>query len=334
MEQNNMEHNVSLTVIVPCYNVEKYLDDSLKSLEQQWDGRTDYEIILVNDASQDGTIHKLNQFKEKYPDNVVIIDKQVNQGVSAARNSALDIARGKWVTFFDPDDVLVHGGYARLLELTEQGGFDILRFGVVIVNDESVSESPIASEPFRINWKGGSLDYMLDNSFGISTAYLYKREVLGDNRFQPLTICEDTVFNLPILLADIPIAKTESKVYYYIVRPSSATTTINPAKLSRHSDDIFKAINILEDFKEGRSEEMKSRLTKHQWIFSPNLLTRLLLSDQKVSDIKPKLEGLSKLSLFPLQGSGLMSRLMNMVYQHLWLLPLVRPVYRLYRNRS
>ena len=52
--------SVSLSVIVPCYNVEQYLDRSLGCLERQWNGRTDYEIILVNDASTDGTIHKLN----------------------------------------------------------------------------------------------------------------------------------------------------------------------------------------------------------------------------------------------------------------------------------
>ena len=326
--------SISLSVIVPCYNVEPYLDGSLKCLERQWGARTDYEIILVNDASRDATINRLNNFRSRYPDNVIVIDKQQNEGVSAARNSGLDIARGEWITFFDPDDMLAEDGYERLLSLAEGGDFDILRFGVKIVADGEDVPSPDSAEPLNIDWRGTSVEYMLDNSFGTCWSYLFRHDLLTDRRFPPLSICEDTVFNLSILLQNKAMARAAGTVYYYMIHPSSATTTVDSNRLSRHCDDIFEAINILEGFKDGQNDAVKQRITKHQWVFSPNLLTRLLLSSRRISDIKEKVEGLKKISLFPLRGGGVMSMLMNTVFKHPWLVPLFRPVYRLHRNRT
>ena len=323
---------ITLSVIVPCYNVEQYLDLSLHCLERQWEGRTDYEIIFINDASKDGTIDRLKEFQLRYPDNVVVIDKQVNAGVSSARNSALDIARGMWITFFDPDDVLADNSYAKLMALAEQNDFDLIRFGVVVQN--SVMEQiPVISEPMQINWQGSTLEYMQRFKFGISCCYLYKRTVLEGHRYPPLTICEDTIFNVSVLLDNHPIAQTDSKVYYYIVRPTSATNTINPARLNRHCDDIFKAIGDLQDLKASQDVFVQEKITEHQRLFSYNLLTRLLLSNQSVSKIKGKVKRLTELRLFPLYAGSLMLRLMNLVFSHPWLVPSFRPIYRSYRKR-
>ena len=324
---------ISLSVIVPCYNVERYLDKSLQCLERQWGNRTDYEMIFINDASRDGTIGKLNEFRSRHPEHVIVIDKQQNEGVSAARNSGIENARGAWSTFFDPDDVLTEGGYEHLLALTEQGTFDILRFGVEVVAEGKEISSTALTKPLTIDWQGTSVEYLLDNSFGTCWSYLFRRDLLANHRFPPLSICEDTVFNLSILLENKSMARSLGTVYYYMVRPSSATTTINASRLNKHCDDIYKAINILEDFKNGQSEVVQKRLMKHQRIFGTNLLTRLLLSDKPVTDIKQLVAGLRKVALFPLPDGDLMSRLMNAAFGHLWLLPVLRPLYRLYRNR-
>ncbi len=322
---------VSLSVIVPCYNVEPYLDQSLQCLEKQWNNRTDYEIIFINDASSDGTILKLNDFKSRHSDNVFVVDKEQNEGVSAARNSGLDIARGEWITFFDPDDALVENGYDHLLALAEKGNFDILRFGVKIIGEGK--EIPISnSESLSLDWQGSSVEYLLENSFGTCWSYIFKRELLVNHRFPPLTICEDTVFNLSILLEDKTIARTSEIVYYYINHSSSLTNTVDTARLGRQCDDIFRAIHILEDFKNGQSEDVQSRLKKHQFVFSPNLLTRMLLSDKKLPYIKDTVKTLKHMGLFPLPdtlpGADFMMQIINFVFKHPFLVPLFRPLYR------
>lgn len=323
---------IALSVIVPCYNVEQYLDMSLHYLERQWDGRNDYEIIFVNDGSKDNTIGKLKAFQSRYPDNVKILDKKVNEGVSAARNSALDVAIGKWITFFDPDDILAENSYARLMEIAEREEFDILRFGVAVVEEGQPVPSPVISEPITIDWRGLSLEYLLENNFGTCWSFLFRRDLLTDHRFPPMSICEDTVFNLQVLLQNKPMARTSGVVYHYIVRPSSATNTISPERLSKHCDDIFTAIGILQDLKSDQDEKVKQRITGHQWGFSINLLTRMLLSDKPVADIREKVDGLRRFSLFPLPSGGIMSRLMNLVFNHPSLIPSFRPIYRFYRK--
>lgn len=329
--------NISLSVIVPCYNVEPYLDKSLQCLERQWGDRTDYEIILINDASTDGTIDKLNAFCSHYPDNAIIIDKPKNEGVAAARNSGLDIACGNWIVFFDPDDLLADRGYDRLIALTEKGDFDILRFGVQPVWEGNEIPASDDMAPLSIDWQGTSVEYMLENSFGTCWSYLFKRELLAGKRFPLLTICEDTVFNLGILLENRLMARTLTSIYYYIGRPSSTTNTNNYSRLNRHCDDIFQAINIIEGFKDGQSEAVQRRLKEHQFVFSPNLLTRLLLSDKKMGDVKEIVAGLKKLSLFPLPddlpNANFMMHVVNFAFKHQWLVPLLRPLYRMYRNR-
>lgn len=335
-----MEHQstISLTVIVPCYNVEKYLDKSLQCLERQWGSRADYEIIFVNDGSVDGTIDKLNDFQARHPDHVIVIDKRQNEGVSAARNSGLDIARGTWIAFFDPDDLLADRGYDRLLALAEEGDFDILRFGVERVwEGNAMPSSDDPNIPLSVDWIGTSVQYMLDNTFGTCWSYLFKRDVVAGHRFPPLTICEDTVFNLSVLMENSPMAMTLHGVYFYIARPTSATNTINRARLSKHCDDILQAICMLEDLKQGQSEAVQRRLKEHQFVFSPNLLTRLLLSDKPLSGLKEHLAVLKGLGLFPLPkdlpGADFMMQLINLVYKFPFLLPIFRPIYRKHRAR-
>lgn len=126
---------ISLSVIVPCYNVELYLDRSLGCLERQWNGRSDYEIIFVNDASTDNTLDKLKRFESLYPENVIVIDKKQNGGLGEARNSGMDVAQGEWVVFFDPDDALADKAYGSLLKLVETKDIDILSFGVTSVKE-------------------------------------------------------------------------------------------------------------------------------------------------------------------------------------------------------
>ena len=325
---------ISLSVIVCCYNVEHYLDSSFPCLEKQWGDRTDYEIILVNDGSTDGTINKLNEFKSHHPDHVRVIDKQKNAGLAAARNSALDIARGTWIGFFDPDDFLAEGSYYRLLELIDNsdGDFEMLRFGVKSVDSDEVHTSPL-EEPLTIEWRGTSVDYMLETNFGTCWCYLYRRELLSNRRFPTNMIVEDLLFLVPVLLEGRKMARTDAIVYYYIVRTDSATfVSSNYKRLDKQSSDIANGIKMLEEFKQGQSEDIKSRLLEKQRLLTHNMSTRMLLSNKSVRDVKGIVQDMRQLKLFPLPGGGMMVRLMNFVFSHLWVLPIFRPVYRLFHR--
>ncbi|MFE7747633.1 glycosyltransferase family 2 protein [Streptomyces sp. NPDC057428] len=115
---------VKLSVIVPFYNVQTYAPDTLRSLRAN--ARKDFEFILVDDCSTDGTAGILNRARGEIPGAVVIRHEQ-NGGLATARNTGLDAASGEFITFLDGDDWLAPGYYADLLARTEALGCDFVR---------------------------------------------------------------------------------------------------------------------------------------------------------------------------------------------------------------
>ncbi len=115
---------VKLSVIVPFYNVQTYAPDTLRSLRAN--AREDFEFILVDDCSTDGTYDILRLARDDIPGAVVIRHEQ-NGGLATARNTGLDAATGEYLTFLDGDDWLAPGYYARLLAAAEDLGCDFVR---------------------------------------------------------------------------------------------------------------------------------------------------------------------------------------------------------------
>ena len=326
--QDNQQ-SVSLSVIVPCYNVAPYLDRSLGCLERQWNGRTDYEIILINDASTDDTIGKLNAFKQRHPDHVVVIDKKVNGGAAEARNSGLDVARGERIVFFDPDDALVDNAYARLLEMAVDKDYDILSFEVAIVPESEWKDAFTAEKPLKgIEWEGTAQEYMLDNHYGTGIKFFFKKSLLEGRRFKPLAFLEDLVFVLPIFLSEARVGLTQDKVYFYILRTSSATNMIDPKRLNKGCDDILTAIQFMDECKQGHSDAIKARIGERQQFYRLNLITRLLLSDKNYNEIVRHHDVISGLAIPQKSKKGVKEMLYDFLFDHPRPIVILRPLYR------
>lgn len=106
MANKNTRHKFKFSFVMPVYNVERYLDEAVKSiLAQSMDFEKNVEIIFINDGSTDSSEDICIKYQKKYPNNVKYI-KQENLGVSAARNTGIDIAQGKYLSFLDADDIL------------------------------------------------------------------------------------------------------------------------------------------------------------------------------------------------------------------------------------
>lgn len=324
---------VSLSVIVPCYNVEQYLDRSLGCLERQWNGRADYEIILVNDASTDGTILKLNAFKNRYPDNVIVIDKKVNQGVGMARNSGLDAAHGEWIAFMDPDDALIDNAYSSLLRLTERDQFDILSFDAMVIEDIKWNDSLTKTrhQKYEIDWCGKSTEFMLKYHIGTCFRFLYRRQLLN-HRFKDLVFLEDVVFVLPLFLRDFVVALTNEDVYFYIVRKSSTTNMLNIERLNKGCDDVVVALRMMDEMKQNHNASIQNKITERQNFYGYNLFTRLLLSGKNKSQLRQIRMEMDNMSLLPFMGAGLKTKFYNFLFRHLNMMLLFRPIYRIERN--
>lgn len=125
---------MKISVIVPIYNVENYLEECLDSLLDQNLSETEYEIICVDDGSTDRSGEIAEEYGKKYGQIKVI--RQENGGVSRARNQGLKIARGEYICFVDSDDYLSLKVLGRLYELAVQYNLDKLMYGFVRFEDE------------------------------------------------------------------------------------------------------------------------------------------------------------------------------------------------------
>ena len=101
---------LKLSIIVPVYNVEKYLERCLKSLCGL---KIENEIIIINDGTKDGSLEIAERFRENHKNENIIIISQENQGLSEARNNGLKVAKGEYISFIDSDDFVDTENYEK-----------------------------------------------------------------------------------------------------------------------------------------------------------------------------------------------------------------------------
>lgn len=122
------------TIVSACYNVEKYIDEYVLSLvNQTLNFENNIYLVLVNDGSTDNTLQKLKSWREKYPNNITIVDKP-NGGVSSARNAGLQFVKTPWVTFCDPDDFLNKSAFLKLDNAIKNGGDSVCLAVMKMIN--------------------------------------------------------------------------------------------------------------------------------------------------------------------------------------------------------
>ena len=128
-----------LSIIIPVYNVEKYISRCLESLCHQSLSQNDYEILIVNDGSTDNSVAIANQYVDKYA-NFKLIDKE-NGGVGSARNKGIAEAKGNYIYFIDPDDYLATNLLKILLDYADNYSLEILTFSTKKTLESNLTKS-------------------------------------------------------------------------------------------------------------------------------------------------------------------------------------------------
>ena len=247
-----MDYPYQLSVLLPCYNVENYLDLSLWCLEQQWDDEHEQsmEIVFVNDCSTDGTLAKLQSFCTKHPNNTVLINKEQNGGVAQARNDALKAAHGRWITFLDPDDALSPGAYQAMCNDYLDDDIDILSYETNLVYEADLL--PLPHYKGHIEWEGDGKEFYAKYLTNVTWIFFYSHDLLNrlDVSFPALSFLEDTIFNLDVFLNDgIKVRRVDCKSHYYITRPTSLSSIRPAGRNLEMIDDIMTALEYMEQKK-------------------------------------------------------------------------------------
>ncbi|MBQ2666102.1 glycosyltransferase family 2 protein [Methanobrevibacter sp.] len=255
---------VRISVIMPVYNCEKYLEKSLDSLVNQSFG--DIEIICVNDGSTDGTSDILNEYQKR--DSRIRIINQQNKGAGASRNIGLSEATGECIYFMDSDDYLDFDAFEKLIGFIDDNEFDFIIFKISNFLDETgkLIDDDYYNMPYLKSRVGlDSFNYNNVKDFALELCVcppgnLFRREFISDVRFPEGLLFEDNVFFTHALF------KAE-KIYFYdeflYNRRKHTDSTTTP--LTVKSLDIIDIASLLLDLcdeyhHENHKEELYYRI--------------------------------------------------------------------------
>ena len=207
-----------ISIIVPIYNVEQYLNQCLQSVcSQSYDN---LEIILVDDGSSDRSPELCDEWAEK-DSRIYVIHKQ-NGGLSDARNTGISCAKGKYIAFVDSDDWIEKDLYQKLWSELQQNNAQIAACRIVKVFEATLEEQKIYSEQ-KIFTSKEALQTLLKGRDFCAVAWnkLYRRDVIGDIRFPVGRLHEDEFFTYRVIANASRLVLVPEAKYYYRQRAGS-----------------------------------------------------------------------------------------------------------------
>lgn len=258
-----------VSVIVPVYNVEKYISKCLNSLVNQT--LEDIEIIVVNDGSKDTSIDIVKEYAQKYK-NIKVYEKE-NGGLSDARNYGLQFATGKYIAFLDSDDYVDVNLYKRMYEKAKKEDSDMVECNFYWVYDKKTKKD--------IGQKYKGKKEMFEKARVVAWNKLYKKEVLDNANVQfPKGLrYEDVEFFYKLIPHIESVSFVKEPLIYYVQRKQSIVNTQN-----EKTKDIFTVLeNVIEYYKEHNLYEEYKEVIEYTYV-------RLLLcsSFKRMCKIKDK----------------------------------------------
>lgn len=273
-----------LSIIVPVYGVEKYIDKCLNSLVKQ--SLKEIEVIVVNDGTKDNSQKIVDKYVKKYPDKIKSYIKE-NGGQGSARNYGLKKASGEYIGYVDSDDFVEKDMYKKLYNKAKENNYDI-----VVCGNYNVSE----------DYQNKNIDAFINNYntdlenifFGKMAVWnkIYKRDILIKNKleFKEKVWYEDLAFTLKAIMNSNTFAFIDEPLYDYLIREGS---TMNNSNVQRNLEILDAFNDILSYIQHNKKEEYFNKIEflaiDHIYI---SAIVRVLKAD---SDKNIKKETIEKL---------------------------------------
>lgn len=250
---------MKLSIIIPIYNAEQTLKRCIESILSQ--SFTDYELILIDDGSNDKSAFICDEFKQI--DGKIKVKHQKNKGLSAARNAGLEMAQGEYITFVDSDDSINENTLQDLMEeLTQHPNADILEYPILERIGHSTKERLLTFTPREYN--DAAAYWLRERAYHHTYACnkIYKRQLFAAIHFPEGKIFEDAL-TLPYLIGltdmgnkagNIIIRMTDKGRYLYDWNPQGITNNARPEDLRQLCEGHMKVLeNIVESLKKDDS---------------------------------------------------------------------------------
>lgn len=239
-----------LSVIVPVYNAEKYLQRCLDSLLDQGLDEADYEVICVDDGSVDESVRIVESYAERGAPTVRLF-RQGHAGAAAARNLGLDKAQGEVVTFCDADDYLIPKGLGYVLDAFWKEDTEVLCHASTTLDAIKLKtwqeDNKVVGHVIREGT--GRMVYESDPKYFVWNT-LVRRSYLQSLglRFRPLTMTEDSCFMLELMMNAAHAVDVSSNIYRYTVNDTQITRQRDPQLMRQCIDGYLHLLSLLDHY--------------------------------------------------------------------------------------
>lgn len=234
------EKEVKVSVIIPIYNVEKYIEKTIESLQEQT--LKDFEVLFINDGSTDDTLRVMKEVLANTNLNYKIIDKE-NQGVSKTRNLGIASVKGKYTYFLDGDDYIDPSFLEKMYKNCESYNLQVCFCGYTHIKEEDNSVMMNVHKYIEKPMNGlEAAAKMLNNDFWISAiSGFYLTSFLIEKKLEfptDIVFGEDTVFVVKTLMNADTVGCVKEALVYYFRRSSSVTQSSNNKYFSLHQSNL------------------------------------------------------------------------------------------------
>ncbi len=256
-----------ISVIIPCYNVERLIDRCLSSLTDQTIATDQFEIICVDDCSKDSTPDRLKIWEEKYPDLIILITLDRNSRQGTARNTGLSYASGEYIAFVDSDDWVEPDYLERMYDTAAAGDLDLVQCELIrdpseslTLIDPSEKKTGRRDKLIRISSMEDRKEIFHSKVINNPPRKLIRRSLLTDNRilFSEGLAYEDSYWGVLLNMYFESACILEEKLYHYYINPDSTVLTKNAPY---HVDLITNQILLWEELKDrGFMSELRDEI--------------------------------------------------------------------------
>ncbi|MBT9050682.1 glycosyltransferase [Lactobacillus delbrueckii subsp. bulgaricus] len=266
--------NPLISIIVPTYNVEKYIRTCIESILAQT--YRNIEVIIVNDGSTDQSLEVISDLICSHH-NIKVIN-QKNQGLSVARNTGIDAATGKYIAFVDADDKIKPDFVSSLYQIADKTGADIVRGSFRDFNG-NIPKGWVPDFNVPTNCGTIVLDQFLSSNISfVVWSSIYRLDFINSNhiRFTPGILLEDGDFTARAYMLAKLVATSPEPNYAYRIRPGSILTTNNAQKMSLSEEKIIS--QFISMLKHEESDVLCSLILKSIYAFMKDW-TRIIVKN-------------------------------------------------------
>lgn len=281
---------IDVSVVIPVYNAEKYLDSCIKSILQQKDVAT--EILLIDDGSTDSSGSICNRYAETY-ENISVVH-QDNSGQSVARNTGLKMAHGRYVTFTDNDDKMLPSMLNKMVSAGDKYNADIICCNYQEIDENGViSHTESTNQEYILNHEEALVHfYSKDKIYSQCWSKLYRRRMLVDFHIEndPVRYDEDLIFNIKAFKIAQTTVIVDEPLFLYTNRTDSVVHSHWRYKkyMDRYINDNIKRLKLTEESVQTESEQVKKWALVHMLMYYNQLIGRVAAFPEYHSDERIK----------------------------------------------